>query len=52
MKKILVILGHPANKSLNKSLAETYIDGAKSNKKTEIKKIFIGDIKFDAVSFQ
>lgn len=41
MKKILVILGHPARKSLNKSLAEAYIEEAK--KKTKVKKLFLNE---------
>lgn len=46
MKKILVIDGHPDNKSLCFSLAEAYIKGAKE-KGTQIKKLRINDLVFN-----
>ena len=47
MKKILVICGHPGEKSLNGSLAESYIK--KSKKNNEVKSIFISELKFDPI---
>ena len=47
MKKILVILGHPDLKSLNKKIADSYVDGAKKN--FEVKKLYLAEMKFDPI---
>ncbi len=47
MKKILVILGHPSKNSLNRAMAEAYIDGAK--RRHEVLSIFLSDIKFNPI---
>lgn len=46
MKQILVINGHPYNKSFNHALTEAYIEGATSSNST-ISRINIGDLKFN-----
>lgn len=48
MKKILVILGHPAKKSLCEFIAEEYIKKAKKEN-NEIKYLKIKDLNFDPI---
>ena len=47
-KKILVILGHSSNDSFNNTLADAYIEGAKSSG-AEVQKLSIPDLKFDPI---
>jgi putative NADPH-quinone reductase len=46
-KKILVVLGHPSDESLNKGIADAYVKGAKKN--FDVKKIYLSEIKFDPI---
>lgn len=46
MQKIVVINGHPDNKSFNYALANAYIKGAKSNN-IQIEQINIGELTFN-----
>lgn len=48
MKKILVILGHPNNESLNGSLAESYAKGCISAG-AEVKILKLGELQFDPI---
>ncbi|MCF7910520.1 NAD(P)H-dependent oxidoreductase [Candidatus Pacearchaeota archaeon] len=49
-KKILVIIGHPSKKSLNKAIADKYVFGVrKSGGNINIKRINLYDLKFDLV---
>lgn len=48
MKKILLILGHPARESLCESIAKEYENTCKKQK-VEFKKIYIKNLKFDPV---
>ncbi len=50
-KKILIILGHSADKSFCRSLAEAYRDGAGAGG-YEVKSIDIGKLKFDPILHQ
>lgn len=48
MKKILIINGHPYQKSLCASLAESYLQGAKEGN-YEVKMIHLSQLKFDPI---
>jgi len=47
-KKILVILGHPSKDSLNKKIADTYLEETKKSG-FNVKKLYLYDKKFDPV---
>jgi len=46
-KKILVVLGHPSEKSLNRSLADSYVEGAKE--RHDVRKLYLADLTFDPI---
>lgn len=46
-KKVLVIMGHPGLKSLTKSIADSYIKGARKN--YEVRSIYLSRLKFDPI---
>ena len=48
MKNILVINGHPSDKSFCSSVAESYVKGAKESK-AHVKFIQLGKLKFDPI---
>lgn len=47
MKNILVILGHPSPKSLNREIAQRYVQGAKKN--FQVKTLYLSELKFDPI---
>lgn len=48
MKKILIIMGHPALESLNNALAESYFEGAKAAGH-EVELLRLAELKFDPI---
>lgn len=47
-KRILILVGHPDNESLNVKLGEAYAAGARE-KGNEVKLVKLGDLKFDPI---
>ena len=50
-KKILVLLGHPNDKSFTRAMADRYVKGAKHGG-ANVKYIKVKDLKFDALNFK